>query len=95
MKLYKPGKKELVEAAVVAVLLIVISYARDFISPYISPHLGALGEFGDLAVAAIVGFLLAMVLTLVGFGRYAALAFVLAVAVELARVVKGHIPEVR
>ena len=87
MRIYKPGKKELIDAAVVAVLLIALSYAKSFIAPLVEPYLGQLGEFAGLVVAAIVGFVVGAVLMLIGFGRYAAMAFALAVGVELAKLI--------
>ena len=94
MRVYKPSSKDLFDAAVVAVLLIVINWITDTIKQHTSKYTSKLGEFGGLVVAVVVGLIVATVLTVLGFSKYAALAFALAVGVELAEIVKGHVPKI-
>jgi|Deesub1362A_J573_1020465.scaffolds.fasta_scaffold00330_77 hypothetical protein len=83
MRIYKPGRSDLRDAFVVAVLLIVLSYVRRFVEPYLGRVTAPLGEFAGLGNAVLVGIAAAIVLGAVGFGRFAAMAFALAVGMEL------------
>jgi len=83
LRIYKPGKSDLKDAFVVALLLIVLNYARKFVEPYLGKFTGNLGEFAGLANGLIVGIIAAIVLGAVGFGRFGAMAFALAFGMEI------------
>jgi len=96
MRVFKQGKSEVKEAVIIAALLVVIQMVKDFIAGYLNPVLSFIEvrEVIDLINAVVVGFIVATVLMLVRQSRYAAIAFALALGVEIARIVESKLPEV-
>jgi len=83
MRIKKPGKSDVKDAFVIAVLLIVISYVKSMVRPWLSSFTGTLGDVGRFVDAAIVGIVVATVFSLVGYPKYGTLAFALAVGSEI------------
>jgi len=83
MRIYKPGKADILDGVIIAVLLIVINYTKDFAAPHLSQFTEKLGEWSDFMNTVIVGFILGVVLTLVGKPRYATLVFALALGIGI------------
>jgi len=89
MKVKKPGKSDIKDAVVIAFLFIVIAYTRKFVDPWLDSFTGQLGEFAGFVNAVVVGIVAATVLSIVGYGRYGALAFALALGDEIYRYVSS------
>lgn len=93
MKLYKPSKRDVLDAVIVAVLLIVIAYVKQGLDNVIGAQLGQLGVYKDTVLGIISALVVALVLGAVGQSRIATMAFAVGIGMELANIIRANLPK--
>jgi len=89
-RIYLPTKEsDWVLAITIAILLIILSWIANYIEPYIAKYIPH--SSNSIIAGIIVGIVAGIILSVIGFRKWAAIAFALAVGNGIANYVDNHL----